>query len=142
MFLYTILHCGKMSNFTKPLFVVFLRFEFIDHTFLYVFRDCFKAFVYSLNSLLPQDHVCYRYPHHIESYVVFAAQAGTHMHVATLRSTSATRDIFLPHCSEMKQAELRRIWLDAPANRLCAWEVAKAVGLREASKEIHGGWER
>ena len=61
------------------------------------------------------------------------------MHVATLRSTSATRDIFLPHYSTMKQAELRRIWLDAPANRLCAWEVAKALGLREASKEIHGG---
>ena len=26
-----------------------------------------------------------------------------------------------------------------PVGRLCAWEVAKAVGLRDASKEIHGG---
>ena len=39
----------------------------------------------------------------------------------------------------MDQETLRRAWLDAPANRLCAWEVAKALGLREASKEIHIG---
>ena len=39
----------------------------------------------------------------------------------------------------MDQETLRRAWLDAPANRLCAWEVAKALGLREASKDIHNG---
>ena len=39
----------------------------------------------------------------------------------------------------MDQEALRRAWLDAPANRLCAWEVAKALGLREASKDIHSG---
>jgi len=38
----------------------------------------------------------------------------------------------------MTQAELMRSWLHAPENRLCAWEVAKALGLREVSKEIHG----
>lgn len=46
-------------------------------------------------------------------------------------------------CSTMaSQAECKQFWLDAPKNRLCAWEVAKALGLREASKEIHGGHGR
>ena len=38
----------------------------------------------------------------------------------------------------MTQAECMHFWLDAVENRLRAWEVAKALGLREASKEIHG----
>ena len=37
------------------------------------------------------------------------------------------------------QETLRKLWRDAPEGRLCAWEVAKAIGLREASKEIHSG---
>ena len=37
------------------------------------------------------------------------------------------------------QETLRKLWRDAPEGRLCAWEVAKAIGLREANKEIHGG---
>ena len=39
----------------------------------------------------------------------------------------------------MSQEALRSLWLDAPVGRLCAWEVAKALGLREASKELEGG---
>ena len=39
----------------------------------------------------------------------------------------------------MDQHALRRAWLHAPNNRLCAWEVAKALGLRQANKEIHNG---
>ena len=38
----------------------------------------------------------------------------------------------------MTQADLKHAWLCAPENRLCAWEIAKALGLREASIEIHG----
>ena len=45
----------------------------------------------------------------------------------------------LEHCRLMTQAEHRRFWLAAPENRLCAWEVAKALGLCAASEEIHGG---
>ena len=37
------------------------------------------------------------------------------------------------------QEALRTSWRRAPKGRLCAWEVAKAIGFREASKEIHGG---
>ena len=44
-----------------------------------------------------------------------------------------------PQLFAMDQDTLRRAWLYAPGNRLCAWEVAKALGLREASKEIHNG---
>ena len=39
----------------------------------------------------------------------------------------------------MDQDALRHFWLSAPAGRLCPWEVAKALGLREASRELHGG---
>ena len=38
----------------------------------------------------------------------------------------------------LDQDALRKLWLEAPEDRLCAWEVAKALGLREASKELHG----
>ena len=34
---------------------------------------------------------------------------------------------------------LRSLWRAAPLGRLCPWEVAKALGLREASSELHGG---
>ena len=37
------------------------------------------------------------------------------------------------------QESLRSFWKSAPDGRLCPWEVAKALGLREASKEIHEG---
>ena len=37
------------------------------------------------------------------------------------------------------QESLRSFWKSAPDGRLCPWEVAKALGLREASKEIHDG---
>ena len=39
----------------------------------------------------------------------------------------------------VNQDALRQVWLSAPAGRLCPWEVAKALGLREASRELHGG---
>ena len=39
----------------------------------------------------------------------------------------------------IQQEALRTSWRSAQKGRLCAWEVAKAVGLREASKEIHNG---
>ena len=38
----------------------------------------------------------------------------------------------------MTQADLKHAWLHAPDNRLCAWEVAKALGLHEASIKMHG----
>ena len=41
----------------------------------------------------------------------------------------------------MSQTMLRSLWLgdSAPQGRLSAWDQAKALGLREASKEIHNG---
>ena len=38
----------------------------------------------------------------------------------------------------MAQGQLRDLWLQAPAGRLSAWEQAKALALREASRELHG----
>ena len=37
------------------------------------------------------------------------------------------------------QEELRSLWLSAPPGRLCPWEQARALGLREASKLIFDG---
>ena len=37
------------------------------------------------------------------------------------------------------QHTLRGLWHAAPVGRLSPWETAKALGLREASKELHGG---
>ena len=39
----------------------------------------------------------------------------------------------------MTQASLRSFRLSAPAWRLCPWQVARALGLREASIGLHGG---
>ena len=39
----------------------------------------------------------------------------------------------------MDQAGLRKYWLSAPEGRLTPWEQAKALGLREAYKELHNG---
>ena len=39
----------------------------------------------------------------------------------------------------INQDSLRELWHSAPQGRLSAWETAKALGLREASKELHGG---
>ena len=36
-------------------------------------------------------------------------------------------------------ATLKELWLGGQDGRLSPWEVAKALGLREASKELHGG---
>ena len=33
---------------------------------------------------------------------------------------------------------LREAWLSAPEGRLCPWQQARALALREASEEIHG----
>ena len=33
---------------------------------------------------------------------------------------------------------LREAWLSAQEGRLCAWQQARALALREASTEIHG----
>lgn len=38
----------------------------------------------------------------------------------------------------MAQEQLRDVWLHAQHGRLCAWEQAKALALREASRELHG----
>ena len=38
----------------------------------------------------------------------------------------------------MAQEQLRDVWLRAQHGRLCAWEQAKALALREVSREIHG----
>ena len=37
------------------------------------------------------------------------------------------------------QQMLRKFWLSSSPGHLSKWEQAKALGLREASKEIHGG---
>ena len=37
------------------------------------------------------------------------------------------------------QQLLRKFWLSSSPGHLSKWEQAKALGLREASKEIHGG---
>ena len=39
----------------------------------------------------------------------------------------------------MDQAALRKYWLGAPVGRLSPWEQAKALGLREAYKELRDG---
>ena len=39
----------------------------------------------------------------------------------------------------MDQSTLRKVWLSAPDGRLCPWEQANALGMREASKLMHGG---
>ena len=41
--------------------------------------------------------------------------------------------------SGVDQTTLQQLWRSAPVGRLSAWEVAKALGLREASKELHDG---
>ena len=38
----------------------------------------------------------------------------------------------------MSQEQLRDLWLRAQHGRLCAWEQAKALALREVSRELHG----
>ena len=38
----------------------------------------------------------------------------------------------------MAQEQLRDVWLHAQHGRLSAWEQAKALALREASRELHG----
>ena len=40
--------------------------------------------------------------------------------------------------ARMDQTTLQDLWLKAPDGRLCAFEQAKALALREASKELHG----
>ena len=57
-----------------------------------------------------------------------------------LHQTSCTQgqvDIFSRAMAS--QTTLSELWRSAPHGRLSPWEVAKALGLREASKEIHGG---
>ena len=39
----------------------------------------------------------------------------------------------------MDQDSLRSFWLHAQDGRLRPWEQAKALGLREASRELHKG---
>ena len=39
----------------------------------------------------------------------------------------------------MDQEGLRAFWLHAQDGRICPWEQAKALGLREASRELHKG---
>ena len=71
-----------------------------------------------------------------------STRTGMDVHVYCLRPKSLSAQVVTCSLawkfSTMTQAELMHSWLNAPENRLCAWEVAKALGLREASKEIHG----
>ena len=39
----------------------------------------------------------------------------------------------------MDQQSLRKFWHSAPDGRLCPWEQAKALGLREANNVVHNG---
>ena len=39
----------------------------------------------------------------------------------------------------MDQSAMRDFWLSAPEGRLSAWELAKALAFREASRELSGG---
>ena len=68
-----------------------------------------------------------------------STRTGMDVHVYCLRPKSLSAQvvtcILAWRFSTMTQAELMHFWLNAPENRLCAWEVAKALGLREASKE-------
>ena len=71
-----------------------------------------------------------------------STRSGMDVHVYCLRPKSLSAQVVTRilawKFSTMTQAELMHSWLNAPENRLCAWEVAKALGLRGASKEIHG----
>ena len=44
----------------------------------------------------------------------------------------------MPYKPEIAQETLRKLWHGGQEGRLSAWQVAKALGLREASKELHG----
>ena len=60
------------------------------------------------------------------------------MFVETLRHESYSFALSTAPQLAMAQEQLRGVWLRAQHGRLCAWEQAKALALREVSREIHG----
>ena len=68
-----------------------------------------------------------------------STRTGMDVHVYCLRPKSLSAQvvtcILAWKFSTMTQAELMRSWLHAPENRLCAWEVAKALGLVDSHLE-------
>ena len=61
------------------------------------------------------------------------------MCVAVSRQVVPVRLVCLSTSATMSQDDVRSLWLDEQHGRLSAWEQAKALGLREASREIHDG---
>ena len=60
------------------------------------------------------------------------------MFVETLRHESYSLALSTAPQLAMTQEQLCGVWLHAQHGRLSAWEQAKALALREASRELHG----
>ena len=74
-------------------------------------------------------------------------QAGKHClftihlvaHLYFLAFQQPKQPLCSPHsCFSDPNMALREAWLSAPEGRLCPWQQARALALREASAEIHG----
>ena len=61
------------------------------------------------------------------------------MCVVISRQAVPVHFVRLATSATMSQDDVRSLWLDEQHGRLSAWEQAKALGLREASREIHDG---
>ena len=68
-----------------------------------------------------------------------STRTGMDVHVYCLRPKSLSAQVVICilayDLSKMMQAERMHFWLDAPENRLRAWEVAKALGLVDSHLE-------
>ena len=67
-------------------------------------------------------------------HFVCGATAAPLKFVITLVSTAHPQQLM-----PLSQDVLREVWRGGQANRMCPWEQARALALREASREIHGG---
>ena len=99
------------------------------YIFQYILLVCWEVYMFTKLECAQKQHGT-------------STRSGMDVHVYCLRPKSLSAQvatcILAWKFSTMTQAELMHAWLHAPENRLCAWEVAKALGLREASKEILG----
>ena len=54
-------------------------------------------------------------------------------------SSAILRAKLVSRFSAMNQLALQEAWLAAPAGNLCPWQQARALALRDASRELHDG---
>ena len=65
-------------------------------------------------------------------------ECGTMTALLELVPTPVSTDRHLSHMAPSQDA-LRELWRGGQSSRMCPWEQARALALREASREIHGG---